>query len=93
MLRPVDDATSRFLEAAAIDLQEFLPRNGAVERMWASPRGDRVALVARIRVGTRAFEIEAIGDSLITAHAALRQRMPEARLASAFRELVERPGT
>ena len=56
-------------------------------------RGEtEVALVARMRVGTRTFELDGIGDSLITAHAALREQVPEARLAAAFRELVERPG-
>ncbi len=92
MPTPVDDATSRFLEAAADDLECYLPRNGVVERMSVSTREGKIALVARMRVGTRTFELEGIGDSLITAHAALRERVPEARLAAAVRELVERPG-
>ncbi len=88
MLAPVDDATSRFLEASAIDLERFLPFDGFVEREWVSMQDDQVALVARIRVGKQTFELDGIGDSLITAHRALRERMPEARLAAAFRELV-----
>ena len=89
MLAPVDDATSRFLEAAAIDLERYLPRNGLVDRLTVTSAVNTFALRARIRVGARTFELDGVGDSLITAHAALRHRMPEARLAAAFRDLVE----
>jgi ribosomal protein L16/L10AE len=89
MLTPVDEATSRFLEAAAIDLERYLPRNGLVDRLMVTSEANKVALVARIRVGGQTFELDGVGDSLITAHTALRSRMPEARLAAAFCDLVD----
>lgn len=88
MLPQVDDATARFLESAAIDLQQQLSVAGTVEEvsLTEAPRG--VWLIARLRIGSRMVEISAYGESLVAAYAELHIRVGEPTLVAAYRELV-----
>ena len=90
MLAPIDDATSQFLEAAADDLERHLPWTGQVEAVVLTDATQGIALRARIRFGAQVVQLDGSGDSLVTAYADLRARLPEARLAAAFRELIRR---
>ena len=85
---PIDEATSRFLEATAVDLQRQLGIAGVVETMWVgeSPRG--VCLRARIRVAERAIDVDGCGSTILDAHADLCRRVAEPTLATAFEQLV-----
>ena len=88
MIRHVDDATARFLESAARDLQEQLSSAGTVEEVTLAeaPRG--VWLIARLLVSGRTVEVSAYGESLIAAYAELHIRVGEPALVAAYRELL-----
>lgn len=85
----IDEATSAFLERAAVDLQLGLRLVGVVEgiRVERSEPGT-VVLVARIIVGTEVTEVRGSGDSLLTAYAALANDAPSPVLTAAFREVL-----
>jgi hypothetical protein len=88
MLPDADEATARFLESAADDLQQQLSVTGTVEEvtMAEAPRG--VWLTARLRIGGGTVEISAYGESLVAAYAELHIRVGEPALVAAYRELV-----
>ena len=89
MLAPIDEATSQFLEAAADDLGRLLPWSGRIGDLSLTKARSGIGLRASIRIGAQVVQLNASGDSLVTAYADLRSRLPEARLAAAFTELVE----
>jgi hypothetical protein len=84
----IDDATARFLDSAAVDLQRQVRLIGTVERIGAETTDDGVTLVATICIGTDVFQVPASGDSLLTAYARLTRDVAEPMLASAFRGVL-----
>ena len=87
-----DEATAQFLAVASDDLQWEIRSAGVVEKVSAYRADDgTVTLTASVRVGRRTTTTQGTGDNLIAAYGDLRRRNPEALLAAAFREVVERP--
>lgn len=88
-MKPIDDATSVFLQSVADDLQRQLGIAAGVEDLTMEDVPDGVALVAALRVGARTMAIRGRGDNLVAAYADLRLTPPQPLLAAAFTELVE----
>ena len=84
---PIDEATARFLESAADDLQRQLGVAGDVEMMWIGQSPAGIGLRARVRVAHQALEVDGYGATILEAHADLCRRVAEPTLASAFRQL------
>ena len=89
MHAPIDEATSQFLEAAADDLQRQLSLAGVVERIETKPSPVGTMIVATIRVGRQTTEVMGYGDSLLTAHADLRERVAVPTVRAALRDLFD----
>jgi hypothetical protein len=90
MVKPVDDATQQFLDAAAANLQRQLRLAGTVEDLaLEDSRAETVTLLARIRVGSETLELRCSGENLISAYAALTRVGPEPMLVSAYRQLLD----
>ena len=86
----IDGATSTFLEAVTVDLQQQLGLAGSVEdvsleQLW----GGHLAIVAAIRVAGEDLVIRGTGDNILSAYAALRQSVSQALLESAFAQIVD----
>lgn len=71
MAEPIDEATSRFLKTARVDLQSRLGTIGRVEGLEVDDRSASVTLITRVRVGSRTLDFRATGDNLVEAYAAL----------------------
>jgi hypothetical protein len=68
---PIDEATSRFLKTAQVDLQSRLGTIGTVEGLKVDDRSAGVSLVSRVRIGSRIVDYRATGKNLVEAYAAL----------------------
>jgi len=88
-MKPIDDATSVFLQSVADDLQRQIGIAAAVEELTMEDVPDGVALVAALRVGARTTAVRGRGANLVAAYADLRLAVPQPVLAAAFTELVE----
>jgi hypothetical protein len=77
MSLPIDEATSRFLETAAADLQRRLGTAGTVDELKIEDRSVGVSLVLRVRVGSRVLDFAATGENLVAALAALTVKEAE----------------
>ena len=84
-----DDATAKFLSAAARDLQRQLGIAGSVEDLSLEKDSGRVALVAAIRVAGDDVIVRGIGVDLLAAYADLRQSVPQPVLGSAFAQVID----
>lgn len=71
MTAPIDEATSRFLKRAGVDLQMRIGTLGQVEAFKVEDQPDGVSLVTRVRVGSRSVAYRANGKNLVEAYAAL----------------------
>ncbi len=83
----INDADERYLEEIARDCERVLGAGIEIERLELDANGD-VVLHLRYRLGTTARDSEGRGSDLLTAHAALRQRLVEDRIALGFQALV-----
>jgi hypothetical protein len=72
----IDEATSRFLEAAQADLQRRLGGIGTVVSVRAVPTGDELRLDAVVRVGPRKVTLSGTGESVVAAYGALTRSRP-----------------
>ena len=88
-MKPIDDATTVFLQSVADDLQRQLGIAALVEELTMEDDPDGVALVAALRIGARATAIRGRGANLVAAYADLRLAFPQLVLAAAFTELME----
>jgi len=68
---PIDEATSRFLKRAGVDLQMRLGTLGRVEELKVEDDPGGVSLMTRVRVGSRSVDYRASGKNLVEAYAAL----------------------
>jgi hypothetical protein len=66
----IDDATERFLDTAAADLQRVLGIAEKLQELVFERASVGVTLVARVRVGRRTINISGTGDSVLTAYRA-----------------------
>jgi hypothetical protein len=72
----IDEATSRFLEAAQADLQRRLGGIGTVVSVRVVPSGDELRLDAVVRVGSRKVIFSGAGESVVAAYGALTLSRP-----------------
>jgi len=72
----IDEATSRFLEAAQADLQRRLGAIGTVVSVRVVPVGAELRLEALVRVGSRERIFRGAGESLVAAYGALTHGRP-----------------
>ena len=72
----VDEATSRFLEAAQADLQRHLGGIGTVVSVSVVPTGDKLRLDAVVRMGSRKVIFSGAGESVVAAYGALTRSRP-----------------
>lgn len=85
-----DEATARFLETAADDLQRQLRTAGHVETITLEGDAAGLALMAHVRVGRSIVTMRGTGADLVEAYGDLHRGSPVPLLAAAFRQLVER---
>ncbi len=71
MAVPIDEATSRFLKTAGVDLQRRLGKLANVEELKVDDPSAGVTLITRVRVGPKVLDFRATGDNLVDAYAAL----------------------
>ena len=88
MHRPLDDATSSFLQAAADDLQAQLWLAGVVEQVSVDAHDSVMTIVAAVRVGGQMVELRGSGQGRIDAYADLRRTAPEGVLVSTFADYL-----
>jgi hypothetical protein len=84
-----DEATARFLETAADDLQRQLRTAGHVEAITLEGDTPELALVAHVRVGSSVVTMRGAGANLVEAYGDLHRGSPVPLLAAAFRQLLE----
>ncbi len=82
----IDDATERFLEAAAADLAARLGRTGTVEALVIE--SPAVTIVASVRIAGRTFRLTGSGASLIDAYAHLERPSAEDVLAVTYTRVL-----
>jgi hypothetical protein len=85
----MDEATARFLETAADDLQRQLRTAGHVEAITLEADTPGLALVAHIRVGDSIVTMRGTGENLVEAYGDLHRESPVPLLTAAFRQLLE----
>ncbi|HVQ22506.1 MAG TPA: hypothetical protein VMT36_04480 [Candidatus Saccharimonadia bacterium] len=83
----INDADERYLEEIARDCERVLGAGIEIEGLELDANGD-VVLRLRYRLGTTARDSEGRGGDLLSAHAALRRRLVEDRIALGFQALV-----
>ena len=88
-VREINDADERYLEEIARDCERVLGAGIEIEQLELDANRD-VVLHLRYRLGTKARDSEGRGTDLLTAHAALRERLVEDRIALGFLALVKR---
>ncbi len=84
-----DEATARFLDTAADDLQRQIGSAGHVEKITLGADGPPMELVAHIRVAKRVVTMRGIGDNLVEAYGDLHRGSPVPMLLAAFDQLVD----
>ena len=88
-MKPIDDATSAFLQSVADGLQRQIGIAPAVEGLTIEDVPDGVTLGAALRIGASTTAIGGRGANLVAAYADLRLAVPQPLLAAAFTELME----
>ena len=86
----IDEASSQFLQAAAVDLQRQLSFAGSVESVSSETTSLGTTLSATILIAERRNRVTGSGDSVLTAYADLRRSVGESTLVTAFQALVDR---
>jgi hypothetical protein len=85
----LDDADRRFLERVAEDCQELL--GGQIElRELSISRDDMTVIRARYRLAEEEATTEGRGESLIEAHAGLREQLVVDRIRLGAQALIQR---
>jgi hypothetical protein len=90
MIGPIDEATARFLETAATDLQRQLGIAGNVVHIQVMEGGR--GLVATIAFGRYQFGVTANGENIVEAYAEMRRQMAAGVLATTYRQVIEHLG-
>ena len=85
---PITDADERYLELIAIDCERVLGPGIEIERLELERDGNDAVLHLGYRLGTNTGSTDGRGPDPLAAHADLRQRLVEDRLAVGFRALV-----
>lgn len=83
----ISDAEARYLEEIARDCERVLGAGVEIEPLEFETDGD-VVLHLRYRLGTVSGASDGRGADIFTAHAALRRRLVEDRLALGFQAVV-----
>ena len=83
----ISDAEARYLEEIARDCERVLGHGVEIEPLELETNGE-VVLRLRYRLGRMAGLSEGWGIDVLTAHAAMRQRLAEDRIAVGFQALV-----
>jgi hypothetical protein len=84
------EAELRHLESILDDVVPLLGPGVVVEGFGPSAEGEAVTLEIRYRLGPVATTSRGRGDTIVAAHAALRQALVEDRVALAIRALIAR---
>ena len=84
------ESQDRYLTRIADDCSLVLGHGVVVLAVEEERRDDRVRLIARYRLADTVWESTGSGESILTAHAALRARLVEDRLRLGFASLADR---
>ncbi len=85
------DAEQQYLSRVVADCAEILGPGIELEGLELEA-GDVVVLRLRYRLGTTTWTSDAAGETVIAAHAALRERLVLDRVRLGFNALVGEPG-
>ena len=85
----MSESEARFLERLRDEVDRGLGPGIEVVELTASRDGRRTRLVAACRTPIGPWSVDADGRTLVEAAGQLFDRLPEARLAVAFRRVVE----
>lgn len=85
----MDEATARFLETLADDLQRQIGMAGSVEGIELQGAPPRVTLTATVAVGERMLVFGGTGETVVAAYHELGRTAPEPILATAWTAIAE----
>jgi hypothetical protein len=86
----VPESETRYLDAILTDVESLLGPGVIVESIERADEADACRLSLRYRLGSEATTSEGVGESMVAAHAALREAVVIDRIGLSLRALVTR---
>jgi hypothetical protein len=84
----MDESETRYLDAVLTDLESLLGPGVVVESLDHAEAPDWCRLSLRYSLGSAAATSEGVGESMVAAHAALREAIVIDRIGLSFRALT-----